>query len=313
MKQLALALAVTFALSACTQSSDAPVVQAAPEAAAPQDQPTEVAPPRSSAELFTDKLDGILAGDWRSAANKARDSSRHPQQTLAFFELEPGQTVIEIAPGAGWYTEILAPALKDNGHLIAAVAADASSDYAAKSNEKYRALLAENVAHFGEIKLLQFDPAAPVLGPAGSADRVLTFRNVHNWTAAGNAEKMFKAFNEVLKPGGVLGVVEHRAAAGTDSEALKKSGYVAQDQVIQMATDAGFELAGESEINANPNDTKDYEKGVWTLPPTLAMGDTDREKYGAIGESDRMTLKFIKPKSDDIFSQGTDAKRAPAD
>jgi predicted methyltransferase len=168
-----------------------------------------------------------------------------------------------------------------------------------------------DAAEYGEAKVVQFDLKSPNFGPANSADMVVTFRNVHNWVMAGNAPDMFKAFFDVLKPGGVLGVVDHRAAPGADLEKIKDSGYLPQDYVIKLATDAGFKLKAQSEINANPKDTKDYEKGVWTLPPTFELGDKDHDKYAAIGESDRMTLKFVKPGGDQIFHQGTDASGNP--
>ncbi|MCK9538962.1 MAG: methyltransferase domain-containing protein [Dokdonella sp.] len=273
------------------------------------DQPAEPTPPQTAGEFATARLDEALAGAWRSDANKARDVYRHPRQTLEFFGVQPSDTVIEIAPGAGWYTEILAPMLKDSGHFIAANATDASSDYARKTNEAYRALLKKDAAEFGDVEFVEYDPKAPVLGPADSADVVLTFRNVHNW--GDNAPAMFKAFFDVLKPGGTLGVVDHRAKPGTTLEQARGTGYLPTDYVVGLATDAGFTLVAESEVNANPKDTKDYEKGVWTLPPTLSQGDTDKDKYLAIGESDRMTLKFQKPQGDRIFRQGNES--APRD
>jgi predicted methyltransferase len=261
---------------------------------APQDQPTgQLVPPTSASDFTASQLDAVLAGSWRSAPNKARDAYRHPKATLQFFGLQPDQTVIEITPGAGWYAEVLAPLLRDNGHYIAAVAdndAEARQDVAA-----LRTKFAGDAAEYGKASIATFNPQSPVFGRAGSADMVLTFRNVHNWTMAGNAQAMFKAFYAVLKPGGVLGVVDHRAASGATLDAVKASGYLPTDYVIKLATDAGFKLDAQSEINANPKDTKNYPKGVWTLPPTLELGDQDRAKYLAIGESDRMTLRFVKP------------------
>lgn len=304
MKKLACLVPLTLALAACGAPEAPSPSEAAPTA--PADQPAMPVPPQSASDLAAAKLDEVLAGSWRSDANKARDPYRHPKQTLEFFGVKPGDTVVEITPGGGWYTEVLAPLLKDSGHYVAAIAADASSDYAKKNNEKYRALLQQDVAAFGEVQPVEFDPKAPVFGAADSADVVLTFRNVHNWVMSDTAPGMFKAFFEVLKPGGTLGVVDHRAAAGVDLDKAKGSGYLPQDYVVKLATDAGFKLVAESEINANPKDTKDYEKGVWTLPPTLTLGDQDKDKYLAIGESDRMTLKFEKPASDRIFQQGAD-------
>ena len=249
------------------------------------------------------KLDTILAGSWRSEKNKARDRYRHPKQTLEFFGVNDHQTLIEIYPGGGWYAEILAPLLKEHGHYIAAILKPKqSTGEAAEDARGIRAKIKADPEHFGAAAVVEFDSKAPVLGAPNSADVVLTFRNVHNMTDEGSEHAMFKGFFDVLKPGGTLGVVDHRAAPGTDPAKLKETGYLPEDFVIKLATDAGFKLVAKSEINANPKDTKDYPKGVWTLPPTLELGDKDREKYLAIGESDRMTLKFVKPANDKIFS-----------
>ena len=305
MKILPLAASLALVLTACGQKAETP---AAPESAS--DQPAEVVAPEPAAN----PLDAAIAGDWRSADNKARDQYRHPKQTLEFFGVQPTDTVIEITPGGGWYTEILAPYLWSKGSYIAAIANSESSEYNKKNNERFRAKLAADPAHYESAKIVEFDPKAPSLGTDGSADVVLTFRNVHNWVGAGTAEAMFKAFNAVLKPGGTLGVAEHRAADDATPESLKDSGYLTTASVVKLATDAGFTLVESSEINANPKDTRDHEKGVWTLPPSLALKDVDRDKYLAIGESDRMTLKFMKPKADAIFEQGTDGKpAAPAE
>ncbi len=245
----------------------------------------------------------VLALPHRSEANRARDAYRHPQETLALFDVLPHQTVLEITPGGGgWYTEILAPYLHSNGTLIAQIFDPATPvkpgtrDYYTKSNAEFRAKLAANPGIYSRVRVIESSVTAPVFGPPGSVDRVLTFRNVHNWTGAGTDAAMFKAFFDVLKPNGVLGVVEHRAAAGTDPATSAKSGYITESYVIKLATDAGFELAGRSEINANPKDTRDYKNGVWTLPPVLRVPEgEDKAKYLAIGESDRMTLKFVRP------------------
>ncbi|WP_282258052.1 methyltransferase [Stenotrophomonas sp. PS02301] len=235
----------------------------------------------------------------RDPANVKRDAYRHPAQTLSFFGVAPGQTVIEVTPGSGWYSEILAPLLHDKGQYVAAVvdpmavAEGRGRDYQQRSRDGLDKKFAGNAAVFGKSRVVAYDPKAPVFGPANSADVVLTFRNVHNWRSSGQAEGMFKGFFSVLKPGGVLGVVEHRAKA--DVPADDKTGYVGQPQVIAMAKAAGFELAGSSEINTNPRDTKDYPNGVWTLPPTNQHDAADEAKYQAIGESDRMTLRFVKP------------------
>jgi predicted methyltransferase len=252
---------------------------------------SHAAAPTVSAEQYAK----VLAGSWRAPENVARDGYRHPQQSLQFFGLGPQQTVIEITPGNGWYSELLAPLLKENGQYIAAVQAPTVSDNARKSEEKLKNKFAAEPAQYAKAQVLEFDPKAPVFGQPGSADAVLTFRNVHNWVLADTAPLVFQGFFKVLKPGGVLGVVDHRAKDGASLEDIKHSGYLTTDYVVKLATDAGFKLEAQSEINANPKDTKDYPEGVWTLPPALTLGDKDRAKYVAIGESDRMTLRFVKP------------------
>jgi predicted methyltransferase len=246
-------------------------------------------------------LDEAIAGSWRSPENRARDVWRHPKETLSFFMVRPDQTVIEITPGGGWYSEILAPYLRANGRYVAAVIDPAGEtnerarDYYTKGLADLRAKYAANPALYDRAQIVPFNQKAPVFGAPGSADVVLTFRNVHNWRMSGNAEAMFKGFFDVLKPGGVLGVVEHRAKA--DVPATDRSGYVGQAQVIAMARAAGFVLDGQSEVNANPKDTKDHPNGVWMLPPSNRHDAKDAAKYKAIGESDRMTLRFVKPRA----------------
>nr|WP_229792921.1 methyltransferase [Rhodanobacter panaciterrae] len=275
--------------------------QVAPTASTEPDQPTdELVPPTSASDFTSSQLDSVLAGSWRSPANRARDVYRHPKATLQFFGIRPDQTVVEITPGGGWYSEILAPLLHDNGHYIAAVQVPAGGGEARRDGDALHQKFSADAAHYGKAKFVEFDPKAPVFGAPGSVDLVLTFRNVHNWIAsnkdgADTAPAMFKAFFAVLRPGGVLGVVDHRANDGTSLDAVKQSGYLPTRYVVQLATAAGFTLDESSEINANPKDTKDYPKGVWTLPPTLTLGEQDKAKYLAIGESDRMTLRFIKP------------------
>ncbi|WP_026136898.1 class I SAM-dependent methyltransferase [Pseudomonas sp. CBZ-4] len=249
----------------------------------------------ADAPISAQQYASVLAGSWRDPANSARDGYRHPQQTLAFFGLDGKQTVIEITPGGGWYSELLAPLLNDHGHYIAAVQAASSSAYARTSAENLQKKFAADPARYGKAQVVEFEPKAPVFGQPGSADAVLTFRNVHNWVEAGTAPATFSAFYTVLKPGGVLGVEDHRAKDGADLAAIKDTGYLTTAQVVKLATDAGFKLAAQSEVNANPKDTKDYPAGVWTLPPTLRLGEQDKARYVAIGESDRMTLRFVKP------------------
>ena len=243
-------------------------------------------------------LDKALAGDHREAANRARDRYRHPRETLMFFGLKPDMTVVEIWPSRGWYSEILAPVLHDRGTYYACgwgpVGPDTPKFYA-KTQRAFEAMLKANPAVYGKVKLSScLHPKTDSPAPAGTADMVLTFRNVHNWMKAGIAADMFGAFYRALKTGGILGVVEHRAKPGTSMNEMIRTGYVTEQHVIDLAKAAGFKLVDESQINANPGDTKNYSDGVWTLPPTLRLGDKDRDHYLAIGESDRMTLKFQK-------------------
>jgi predicted methyltransferase len=246
-----------------------------------------------------EQLQMLSNGDWRDDKNKARNVYRHPVETLTFFGITPQSKVLEIWPGGGWYAEILVPYTAKKGAYVGAVndpnslTNERSKEYFGKQNKALSDKFAANPEIYQTATLLPFDPSKPVLGKPGSMDAVLTFRNVHNWRGNKQAEGMFKAFYEVLKKGGTLGVVEHRA--NNDVADDDKSGYVSEAQVIALATQAGFKLVAKSEINANPKDTKDYPGGVWTLPPTYGQGDKDREKYAAIGESDRMTLKFVKP------------------
>lgn len=242
-------------------------------------------------------IDKAMTGNHRPDANKARDKYRHPKETLLFFGLKPDMTVVEITPGAGWYTEILAPVMR-GGIYYAAVSrvTEQSSDVQRANDKNFRAKLSGDAELYGKVQLSVFAPNAIEVAPAGSADMVLTFRNVHNWAKAGTVDAMFKAFYDALKSGGVLGVVEHRAKPGTAFERQIDSGYMTEAYVTETAQKAGFKLDNKSEINANPRDTADYPGGVWTLPPTLRnVADAEKPKYLAIGESDRMTLKFVKP------------------
>jgi len=233
-----------------------------------------------------DPLKAAVAADHRQVGNVARDVYRHPYETLSFFGIKPTDTVVELAPGGGWYTEILAPYLREGGQLYAADGGSA----------RFKAKM-DSMGVYGKVKITAFDPGKGQLdiAPPGSADAVLTFRNVHNWMGIGKAQDVFNAAFKALKPGGVLGVEEHRLPASRPQEAQAPSGYVQEATVIKFAEAAGFKLAGRSEVNANPKDTADHPEGVWTLPPTYALKDKDRAKYQAIGESDRMTLKFVKP------------------
>ena len=236
-------------------------------------------------------LDKIMAAEHRSDANRARDVYRHPRETLAFFGVKAESTVVEIFPGGGWYTELLAPYLRDAGRYVAAFPAQST-----RGLKSFQDKLAAKPALYDKVKIMPLGvPAALDIRPDGGADFVLTFRNVHNWVDDDNVDAFMKSFYNALKPGGVLGVVEHRAKPEGKLKQSIDSGYMTEAFVIKHALMAGFTLDGKSEINANPKDTKDYPKGVWTLPPTLTEGETDRAKYQAIGESDRMTLRFLKP------------------
>ena len=245
------------------------------------------------------RLAAVIAGAQRGEANRARDAARHPYETLRFFGLTPDQTVIEIAPGAGWYTEILAPYLRDRGRLYAAhYAVNAADEGQRRARARFEEKLAKDPPVYGRVIVGNLPSDArgfTDIAPPGGADLVLTFRNVHNWIADGHLDALLRAFHAALNPGGVLGVEEHRAAPGTPLPKVIATGYVPEALVIERARAAGFQLAARSEINANPRDTKNHAAGVWSLPPTLRGGETDRAKYLAIGESDRMTLKFVKP------------------
>ncbi len=242
-----------------------------------------------------------VAGEHRDPQNVARDAWRHPAETLTFFGIKPNMTVVEVWPGGGWYTEILAPYLRRAGKLYVAgfvVDTDKASDYVKRSHARLMDKFAALPEVYGQVEITAAgQPDRWAIAPAGTADLVLTFRNVHNWLAAGYDARMFQAFFDALKPGGTLGVVEHRARAGADLDAMKRSGYVTEAHVIELAEAAGFKRVDSSEINANPADDTDHPEGVWTLPPSLRLGDKDRDMYTAIGESDRMTLKFVKPAS----------------
>lgn len=239
-------------------------------------------------------IEEAIASPYRTDANRARDQYRHPLETLQFFGLKPGMTVVEISPGAGWYLEILAPLVTSNGNYIGAIVPSETGAMFAKLNAGVEAWIKSHPALDGKIKIVNFAPPAPLIEDS-SADMILTFRNVHNWMAAGTEQEAFNNFFKALKPGGVLGVVEHRADAKSKRDPKAKSGYVREADILALAKKAGFKLEAKSEINANPKDTKDHPEGVWTLPPVLRLGDKDREKYLAIGESDRMTLKFVRP------------------
>lgn len=232
-------------------------------------------------------IDNAVAARTRTPANVLRDRYRHPEQTLKFFDVRPEQTIVEYNPGGGWYTEILAPLTMGKGLLYAA-------QPSGKGHDALAAKFAADPATYGAVKLAAWPPEGAI--PDGSADAVLTFRNIHNMVMAGTADANFRRFFALLKPGGVLGIEDHRLPEDRDSALEKSSGYLKVSTVKALAEKAGFVLEAQSEINANPKDSADWPKGVWTLPPTYTLGDVDRAKYAAIGESDRMTLRFRKPK-----------------
>ncbi len=239
-------------------------------------------------------LKAAVMGAQRTPANAARDGWRHPYETLSFFGIQPTMTVVELIPGGGWYTEILAPYLRERGRLIVA-----GSDPASPGGQRQQARFDANPAVYGRVQVGMLDAKAGRFdfGPAGGVDMVLTFRNLHNWVELGTPETR-AVFNEAfkaLKSGGVLGIVDHRLPEAMAQDATASSGYLHQRYVIGLAQSMGFKFAGSSEINANPKDKADHEGGVWALPPTYANKDKDRAAYEAIGESDRMTLKFVKP------------------
>jgi predicted methyltransferase len=255
------------------------------------------AAPRTAA-AYQAALAAAIAAPTRTEANRARDIYRHPYETLTFFGVEPDDTVVEIWPGGGWYTEILAPYLASGGGRLILATQDGQLGGVAKLRDAHPAL-------YGGLTTATFpafDAAAPRV-PDGSADVVLTFRNVHNWRMGYRRDdkqdyspEAFRQIYAMLKPGGVLGVVDHRLPESASDERERNSGYIKVSTVRRLAEQAGFRLAASSEINANPKDTADWPDGVWTLPPALRLKDKDRAKYLAIGESDRMTLKFVKPR-----------------
>jgi predicted methyltransferase len=245
-----------------------------------------------------DALRAAINGEARSAGNKTRDAARHPYETLTFFGIKPTMTVVELAPGSGWYTDILAPYLREQGRFIAAGADPKSArEGTRRAAARFQQKLDANPAAFDKVQLGVFEPPSNYnYAPNGSVDLVLTFRNIHNWIPAGEPalKTLFASVHDSLKPGGVFGVVEHRLPVSQTQSAGADSGYVHQAYVIKLAESVGFTLAAQSEINANANDKADHKIGVWALPPSYANKDVDRDTYAAIGESDRMTLKFIK-------------------
>ena len=261
--------------------------------------PAEIAAPVDDGA----RLDTVLAGDHRSEGERARDQYRHPKETLLFFGLKPDMTVVEVYPGGGWYTQVIAPYLKNGGgkFYAAGFPTETASERTRAALDTYRQTYIQNPEIYGDAEMTALGEGHHI-APEGSADMVLTFRNVHSFMGGGIDQFAFAEFYRALKPGGVLGVVEHRAD-GSDLPHGGSAGYVYTDDVIAMAELAGFEFDSASEINANPADTKDHPFGVWTLPPVRRSAEIngeddpnfDRAHYDSIGESDRMTLKFRKP------------------
>lgn len=259
------------------------------------------------ATTIDELLDAAIHGDHRDQANTQRDQYRHPKETLQFLGLQPEMTVVEIWPGRGWYSEILAPVVRHKGILYIAgfgTTADRTPDWQKGMHKEFMEKLESRPDVYDHVVVTELSvPERTTIAPPGSVDMVLTFRNVHNWMKGGYAEEMFNVFARTLKSGGILGIVEHRAKPGTTIEDMIKSGYVTEDYIIKLAEQTGFEFIAKSEINANPSDDTVHPKGVWTLPPTLRlcknMNNEDEKnkcfaKYRSIGESDRMTLKFRK-------------------
>jgi predicted methyltransferase len=236
-----------------------------------------------------------VADSARSPKYVARDRFRHPAEELTFFGLKPNMTVVEVWPGGGYWTEILGPYLKSSGHYYAAVPVKGESKEEDAGVAAWRARIEPQKDRYGTIIITGLGKGHYDLAPPGSADLVVTFRNFHNWMEGGYADEALKGIYTALKPGGILGIEDHRGRNDQPQDPSAKSGYVRQDYTIEQARKAGFEFVGASEIDANPKDTKDYPQGVWTLPPTLTLGDKDREKYLAIGEADNYVLKFRKP------------------
>lgn len=247
----------------------------------------------STREETAARLQQILDGDQRPAADRARDRYRHPRETLLFCGLRPEMRVLEVWPEPGWYTQILAPLLREHGSYTAAVIApDASSAYVTQRLANWHAFLASRPDLYDRVKVVSWPLDGSDAVPAGSMDMVLTFRNLHNWMGRDAAPAAIASMHRALRPGGTLCMVEHRGDPAVPQDPKARSGYVNEDYAIHLVESQGFRLVATSQVNANPRDTKDYPQGVWTLPPSYRLGDTDRERYAAIGESDRFTLRF---------------------
>jgi predicted methyltransferase len=283
MRRSALAVFTACLLGAC---ASAPVPVAAPPAprAAPRDEATAAA------------IERALAGAHRSSENRARDDDRHPLDTLLFFGIKPEMTVVEVWPGAGgWYTEVLAPLLAERGKLYEAMMPPRPDNaYVTAVLKSFAGKLAARPDVYGRVEVTTLGAGKFAIAPPGSADLVVTFCNLHSWMNLGLAPEAIAEMHRALKPGGILGVVEPRGDPAKPQDPRASSGYVNEPYAIAMIEAAGFELVARSEVNDNPKDTKDYEQGIWALPPNYRLGNRDRAKYQAIGESDRFTLKFRK-------------------
>ena len=250
----------------------------------------------STRQSTIDELSRILAGEQRSEQDRARDVYRHPKETLLFFGIRPEMSVLEVWPEPGWYTEIIAPLVREKGRYTAAVMApDPSSSFVTKRRAEYQGKLTAHPELYDKVVVAVLPTDGSAVVPAGSLDMVVTFRNLHNWMAEDYASRVFATFYKALKPGGVLGIVEHRGNPAVPQDPKAKSGYVNEDYAIKLIEAQGFRLVAKSQVNSNPKDTKDYEQGVWTLPPSYRLGEKDHDKYAAIGESDRFTMRFVKP------------------
>lgn len=304
-------LALALALSACGAPNEDAAAPDAPEAAepAPADAPDAPPPAEEDEAATTGSLEWAAMGEWRSDEDKARNDARNPVETLTFFGIEPDDTVVELWPGGGWYSNVLAPYLAAGGGQLLAAGWDADAFEGERAErirtrmQEYADFYAADPDLYGTLEITAFSDQSEAFAPEGSADAVLVFRNVHSFLGQGVLDKFMTDAFAALKPGGTLGVVQHRLPSTAEQDPVAATGYVHEDVVKAAAERAGFEFAESSEINANPADTADHPFGVWTLPPVSRTTDRDgntpegfdAEAYLAIGESDRMTLKFTKP------------------
>lgn len=247
--------------------------------------------------VLPSSLEESVISPWRTESNRLRDPYRHPLETLEFFGIKANMAVVEVSPGTGWFTEILAPFLNKNGKYIAAVSTPQDGPNKGQMNPLFLKWMESHPSVAEKMTVVKYNLPYPMdMSLKESADRVLTFINFHNWMEMGHEKLALASFFQVLKPGGILGIVQHRGKLGAPQDIHAKDGYVQEKYLINLARKAGFKFLGRSEINSNSADVKNYPEGVWTLPPTLKLGEKDKDKYLAIGESDKMTLKFLKPR-----------------